>query len=97
MEISGLKKLNNAKNIMTKKTKDFCNKRILILMNKFLMVLLTLCTSCYEAKQEPLEEFIRYYKFQRENGETYLYAFVFIPEGHNEYNTPQNLDNDKGA
>lgn len=49
------------------------------------MVLLTLCTSCYDAKLEPSEEIIRYYKYQRENGETDLFAFVIFSEGRNEF------------
>ncbi|MBR6597295.1 MAG: hypothetical protein IKK68_05030 [Paludibacteraceae bacterium] len=72
-------------NIMTKKIKGVYNKCILNLTNSVLMVLLTLCTSCYDTKLDPSEEFIRYYKYQRETGETYLLAFVIFSEGRNEF------------
>jgi len=88
------------RNLMMKSLKDVCKNSILNLTNnvlKFLFTLCTLCTSCYDAKQEPLEEFVRYYKFQRENGETYLYAFVFIPEGHNEFSFYSIKENGKNS
>ena len=85
---------------MMKNIKDVCKNSILNLTNNVLMFLFTLCilcTSCYDAKLEPLEEFIRYYKFQRENGETYLYAFVFIPEGHSEFSFYSIKENGKNS
>lgn len=66
------------------------NIRILNIFDKkvlwisFFVILSCFFSSCCEVKDSSSDEIIRYYKYQREDGETYLYAFVIFPEEHNE-------------
>lgn len=55
-----------------------------VLWISFFVILSCFFSSCCEVMDSSSDEIIRYYKYQREDGDSYLLAFLIFPETHNE-------------